>query len=155
MPCGHWFGYHHGYAPSPGYTCPRCGFYHPAGYGPGWYPGWAERGFGYGPPSGWAPPGPPPWARAYGPTEAPTMSDEDIRRAVDSSLRADPRISPESRIEVEVSKGVVTLTGSVPDKWVKQAANQIVFAIPGVVDVENRLQVARGAGRGPQSGSAQ
>ena len=83
------------------------------------------------------------------------MSDEDIRKAIDSCLRADPRISPESRIVVEVNKGVVTLTGSVPDKWVKQAANEIIFALPGVVDVDNRLEVARKAERRSQSGSAQ
>ena len=152
MPCGHHFGHRYGYAPSPGYSCPRCGFYHPAGYCPGGYPGWSQRGFGFGPPVGW---GPPPWAPPrYGP-EAPSMSDEDIRKAIDSCLRADPRISPESRIVVEVNKGVVTLTGSVPDKWVKQAANEIIFALPGVVDVDNRLEVARKAERRSQSGSAQ
>lgn len=156
MPCGHHFGYHHGYAPSPGYPCPNCGYYHAPSYGPGWQPGWTGRGFGYGPHPGWAPPGPPTWAPpGYGPAAAPPMSDEDIRRTADHYLRADPRISPEARIEVEVSKGVVTLTGSVPDKWVKQAANEIIFAIPGVVDVENRLQAARRTGRGPQSSSTQ
>jgi len=81
------------------------------------------------------------------------MSDEDIRGAVDNYLRADPRISPESRIEIEVSKGVVTLAGSVPDKWVKQAANEIVFAVPGVADVRNNLQVARPTSGGPQASS--
>lgn len=142
MPCGHYFGHHYGHAPFPGHAYPHCGCYPAPGYGPAAQETWAGRGFGYGPFARWAPPGPPPWARPFGPTAPPTLSDEDIRKTVESYLRADPRIPPEARIEVEVSKGVVTLTGSVPDKWVKQAASEIVLPIPGVVDVQNNLQVA-------------
>lgn len=148
MPCGYHFGHHYGYGPFPGYPCPHCGYHHPPGYGPPWQQAWTARGFGYGPPPGWMPPG-------YGPAPAPPMRDEDIRRMATECLRADPRIPPQARIEVEVKEGTVTLTGSVPDKWVKRVANEIILPLPGVVDVQNNLQVARPAGRGPEAGSTQ
>ncbi|HEY8477426.1 MAG TPA: BON domain-containing protein, partial [Chloroflexota bacterium] len=42
---------------------------------------------------------------------------------------------------VEVDSGVVTLTGTVPNKRVKAAAGDDAWWVPGVVDVRNELQV--------------
>ncbi len=136
MPCSHHFSHFHGYAMPTEYPCPYCGYYRPPGQAPGWQIGWA-------PPRGYVPPA------------APRMRDEDIRRTVGDYLRADPRIPPQSKIHVEVREGVVTLTGLVPDKWVKHAANEIVLGLPDVVDVQNNLQVTPPAGRGPEVSSAQ
>ena len=127
MPCGHHFGYHHGpyYAL---YACPVCGVPHaPAPHGPPWHYGW-----------------PRPWSYpAYPPPPLQPVTDEQIRNMVYDALRSDPRIPPEARITTEVSQGVVTLTGTVPDKWVKHAAGEDALNVPGVVDVDNRLTLAR------------
>ncbi len=145
MPCHH-FGHHH-YPPPPGYVCPYCGAPHPPGYGPPpGPPGGPGYGWGYG--RGWAPPGP-----AY-PAPPRAMTDEEIRAAVSSGLRSDPRIPPQSPIEVEVHDGVVTLTGTVADKWVKYAANEVALGLPGVVDVQNNLRVQRPGREGPPGGAA-
>jgi len=76
------------------------------------------------------------------------MTDEEIRTSVSEFLRRDPRIPPQAQIQVEVHGGVVTLTGSVPDKWVKHAAGEVALGLPGVVDVQNSLQIARPGGPG-------
>jgi len=126
----------------PGYPCPHCGFPYSPAYRPGWQP--RGRGRRYAP--GWAPAGP-----AYVPPAPPRpATDEEIRAMVDDSLRRDPRIPPEAEIQVEVHGGVATLTGSVPDKWIKHAAGEVALGLPGVVDVENKLQIVRPGERGAE-----
>ena len=46
-----------------------------------------------------------------------------------------------SGIEVDVSGGVVTLTGTVDDRWAKRLAEDIVERVAGVRDVMNQLRV--------------
>ncbi|HZN55634.1 MAG TPA: BON domain-containing protein [Candidatus Polarisedimenticolaceae bacterium] len=48
-------------------------------------------------------------------------------------------------VEVESSKGIVTLRGSVADRSLKEAAEDTVAALPGVIHVDNRLEVAKRA----------
>ena len=157
MHCGHHCEYHHG---PPGYLCPHCGYhYGPPGYlcphcglphpPPSWY-GWPPPPpppYRWGHAPGWAPPGPYAW-----PAPPRPMTDEEIRTQASDSLRGDPRIPPQAQIQVEVRGGVVTLTGSVPDKWVKHAASEVALGLPGVVDVQNNLQVARPGGPGAEGG---
>jgi len=123
MPCHHHWGH----------CCPHCGMYHPWGCCPSC--GGPGYGWGYGPP--WVPPTP-----AYRrPAPARPMTDEDIQVWVSDRLRSDPRIPPQARIQAEVHNGVVTLTGTVPDKWSKQAAAEAALELPEVVDVQNNLQI--------------
>lgn len=76
---------------------------------------------------------------------APQMptTDEEIADAVYQNLTNDPRIPPEANIAVEVQDGVVTLSGSAPDKLVKWAAGGDALCVPNVVDVNNILQIGR------------
>ncbi|HEY8476836.1 MAG TPA: BON domain-containing protein [Chloroflexota bacterium] len=157
-PHGHHGGHHAG--PPLGYACPICGYPHPTAYGPAWHP-YAGRRYGLGYPPPWpagAPAYPPPWAPpwpGYAPPAPPRpATDEELRTAISGALRADPRIPPQAQISVDVREGVVTLTGSVPDKWTKQIAGQIALSLPGVVDVENQLQVPRPGTTGREGGAA-
>ena len=70
-------------------------------------------------------------------------SDDRIRDDVCERLAAEHGIDP-SDVEVAVSGGTVTLTGTVPDRGMKYRIEDIVDGCSGVRDVENRLRVARG-----------
>jgi hypothetical protein len=87
-------------------------------------------------------------ARARGPGKAPkgyTRSDERIREDICERLMVSPYDS--SDVEVSVSRGEVTLTGTVrsrPDKW---GIEDVAEAILGVQDVHNQIRVNRGEGQ--------
>ena len=76
---------------------------------------------------------------AYGGTSV--ASDEEIKDMVLTSLDADPRIPFDSDISVDVTGGIVTLTGTVPNKRIKHAAGDDAWWIPDVVDVNNELEI--------------
>ena len=62
-----------------------------------------------------------------------------------------------SDVEVEVSGGKVTLQGTVPDRRMKHAIEDMAGACSGVSDVENRVRVAQGGAQeatGSTSGGA-
>ena len=67
-------------------------------------------------------------------------SDNEIKSDVLSELRWDSRTS-ESPIEVNVSDGVVTLTGAVPNYAKKAAAQDAAHHVAGVLDVANDIQL--------------
>jgi osmotically-inducible protein OsmY len=67
-------------------------------------------------------------------------SDDRIREDVSDQLTEHAHIDA-SEIEVDVSGGVVTLTGSVDDRWAKRLAEDIAEGVPGVRDVMNQLRV--------------
>ena len=46
-------------------------------------------------------------------------------------------------VDVESSKGIVTLRGQVADRTLKDAAEATVAELPGVIHVDNRLEVAK------------
>jgi hypothetical protein len=50
-----------------------------------------------------------------------------------------------SEVSVEVSNGVVTLDGTVDDRYSKYMLEEMVDSIPGVKDVDNRLRIQRGS----------
>lgn len=128
----------------------------PFGYGPGYGPGYGA-GLGYGPGFGFGGPmtmgGTYPGFGFYGPTWAPgyfgpgyfgagaTPSDDEIKQMVYDSLDADPAIPFDSDIRVDVTGGIVTLTGTVPNKRIKHAAGDDAWWIPGVWDVNNNLEI--------------
>jgi hypothetical protein len=73
-------------------------------------------------------------------------SDERIRETVSEAMARDGELDA-SEIEVSVKDGEVTLEGSVPNRWSKRLAEDVVEAQPGVRDVHNRLRVDD---RGPE-----
>ncbi len=66
--------------------------------------------------------------------------DEDIRRDVVESLRANPRIDS-SKVEVAVRDQMATLSGEVPAREQKRLAGDAAWWVPGVRDVRNDLRV--------------
>ena len=124
------------------------GFGGPAGFGGpmglgGFGPTFGWGGFGY----GWGGPMAPTW---YGGPGVP--SDDEIRDMIYDALDADPIIPYDADITVDVSGGVVTLRGTVPNKRVKHAAGDDAWWVPGVWDINNELQIVgrreRAAGEG-------
>ena len=70
-------------------------------------------------------------------------SDERIREDLCDALTMDPEIDA-SDIEIKVSDGEVTISGSVQDREDKWRAEQLAESIPGVRDVNNTIRAKRG-----------
>jgi hypothetical protein len=73
-----------------------------------------------------------------------TRSDERIREDVCDRLSVSQEVDP-SDIEVSVTAGEVTLTGTVTQRQMKFAAEEIADSVVGVHDVHNQLRVNRPA----------
>lgn len=67
--------------------------------------------------------------------------DEQIREMIYDALDADPLVPFDSDINVEVTGGLVTLAGTVPNKRIKHAVGDDAWWIPGVWDVNNQLEI--------------
>jgi hypothetical protein len=67
-------------------------------------------------------------------------SDERIREDINDQLSDDYEIDA-SEIEVKVSNGEVTLSGSVGERNVKRLAEDIAESVSGVKNVENRIRI--------------
>jgi osmotically-inducible protein OsmY len=78
-------------------------------------------------------------------------SDERIREDVCDAFMMDPEIDA-SEIEIKVSDGEVTMSGTVQDREDKWRAEQLAESIPGVRDVNNTIRSKRGGSE--QSSSA-
>ena len=76
-------------------------------------------------------------------------SDERILEDVCERLMEDDYVDA-ADIEVQVQDGVVTLTGTVHERWEKHRAEDITDACSGVREVENRIRVSS-ARRGPSA----
>lgn len=117
---------------------------YPAAFAPGFAPSIGPgfgAGFGYaGMPVPMGPPPAMPRRRGWMYARVP-FGDEEIREFVLSAIDADPRIPPDVDISVDVSGGVVTLTGTVPSRFAKRAAGDDAWMTPGVWDVKNDLQI--------------
>ena len=70
----------------------------------------------------------------------PSKSDHAIQGDVLSALDRDARITP-AEIGVEVSDGIVTLSGTVSGGEIAEAAADIALSVASVRDVANRLAV--------------
>ncbi|HEX5414361.1 MAG TPA: BON domain-containing protein [Chloroflexota bacterium] len=93
------------------------------GYGPAnwsYFGTFPTTGFGY----GWAP-----------------MTDEELEYRVEQSLDNDPSIPAHVDIDVDVTDGIVTLSGTVPNKRIKHAAGDDAWWLPQVIDVHNTIEV--------------
>ena len=69
-------------------------------------------------------------------------SDERIHEEVCERLAMDHDVDA-TDIEVTVSAGVVTLSGTVHERLAKRLAEDIADSVSGVQDVQNNLRVAR------------
>lgn len=84
----------------------------------------------------WLPPGP---FTGFGP-RGYQRSDERILEDVCDRLTQHAQIDA-SDIEVEVSDGEVTLTGTAEDRRTKRMVEANVELVPGVIDIHNRLRL--------------
>jgi osmotically-inducible protein OsmY len=77
-------------------------------------------------------------------TQSPNqqISDVQITTQVKSKLASDVGASTLTNIDVNTTNGVVTLSGQVQTANIKRSAETDAAAIPGVVRVNNNLQVA-------------
>ncbi len=107
--------------------CPTCGHFHGAGH---WHTGHRHHQGYYG----------PYYQRVIAPG---VRSDEDIRRDVQDALFWDTWVDS-TKVDVDVKGGVVTLTGTVDSPTEKRAAGDDAWDIPGVMDVNNNLQIRAG-----------
>lgn len=69
--------------------------------------------------------------------------DARITEDLCEQLMHDDRIDA-SELSVRVDKGVVTLEGTVDQRWIKHRVEDLAERCPGVRDVDNRVRVRRG-----------
>lgn len=72
-------------------------------------------------------------------------SDARIEEDANEALYHDQHLDA-SGIEVSVKEGVITLAGTVPNRWSKLRAEDLLEDISGVHDVQNRLTLAKDGG---------
>jgi osmotically-inducible protein OsmY len=65
-------------------------------------------------------------------------NDEVLFRAVQTRLLTE---FEDAAVDADVQDGVVTLTGEVPNESVREEAAELARSVPGVADVQNRLQI--------------
>ncbi len=147
---------------SGGYStyCPTCSVPSPASWmGPGFAfgPGYPA---GFGPAFGYGYPMPGFWGGAYpqgsyGPSSWGTPwcpTDEEVMQMIYDVIDADPAVPYASGVNVDVVDGVVTLTGTVPNKRVKHAVGDDAWWVPGAWDINNNLEVTPRTRRTERSG---
>jgi osmotically-inducible protein OsmY len=81
-------------------------------------------------------------------------SDARLYEDVNERLTADPELDADD-ITVEVSDGVVTLSGSVQARWMKHRAEDLVDSCRHVQDIHNHIRVMRSDGGGSSPTSEQ
>jgi osmotically-inducible protein OsmY len=86
--------------------------------------------------------------RAFRGTKGYKRSDDRIREDVNDRLSLQEQLDP-SEIEVAVSNGEVTLTGSVTTRREKFLAEEISDDVSGVSEVNNQLRVGRATQASP------
>jgi len=69
-------------------------------------------------------------------------SDDRIREDVCERLAMDHDVDA-SDIEVQVAEGVVTLNGTVNERYAKRLSEDICESVRGVKDVQNNLRISR------------
>lgn len=70
------------------------------------------------------------------------VKDSQVTTRVKAKLASDVRASSLMNIDINTTNGVVTLAGQVENANVKQSAETVAATVPGVVRVNNNLQVA-------------
>ncbi|OLL28920.1 transporter [Burkholderia sp. SRS-W-2-2016] len=81
--------------------------------------------------------------RVAGPTSPPgTRADTSVVRDVRRALQRVPDMD-DSTIHIRVQRGVVTLTGTVPETWQISRAANAARGVRGVKSVSNRLTLRK------------
>jgi len=70
------------------------------------------------------------------------QTDQDIQNIIRRKLNRDSRISDPSRISVTVDRGLVTLSGFVPNYSQRVAAEEDAWQAPGVIALIDDVQIA-------------
>ena len=112
-----------------------------AGYGS--HGGYGPRGEAHWPQSSWAQQG----ARVKRGPKGYKRSDERIREDLCERLMESAFIDS-SEVTVEVNAGKVVIDGTVPDRRMKHAIEDMAVATSGVSDVENKIRVEHPAATG-------
>lgn len=87
----------------------------------------------------------PKKARKYPPgPKGYQRTDERIREEICDELMQTDHIDS-SEVTVDVAAAKVTLDGTVPERWMKHAIEDLADACPGVQDVENRIRIKSAA----------
>lgn len=81
-----------------------------------------------------------------------TRSDERITEDLNERFTDDPYLDADD-VQVSVSGGVATLTGTVEHRWMKHRAEDITDACGGVKDVRNEIRVSPALGRMSDKGA--
>lgn len=126
-----------------GHDRPHQGAADPLMYGYGW-PGYGWLGAGMGDPGdhavhrGYGSPG-----RRGGGYRQPfeKRDDDEIRDDIYDELDDDPSIPDNAEVKVDVKDGVVILTGTVRNRWTKDAVGRCAWETPGVHDVNNDVAI--------------
>lgn len=76
-------------------------------------------------------------------TQSPNrqMNDLKITTEIKAKLVSDVEPSSLANIEVNTTNGIVTLAGQVENQDVKRRAEEVALATPGVVRINNNLQI--------------
>ena len=69
------------------------------------------------------------------------LSDMQITTQVKAKLASDVRPSSLTNVDVNTTNGVVTLAGQVENAEVKHSSETVAASVPGVIRVNNNLQV--------------
>jgi len=72
-------------------------------------------------------------------------TDERIWEEIHDQLMEHPDLDS-TGVEIDVEDGVVILTGRVGTREAKWLAEEVARSVPGVMEVQNKLKVARGSG---------
>jgi osmotically-inducible protein OsmY len=70
------------------------------------------------------------------------VSDAQITAQIKSKLASDVSATSLTNIDVNTTNGVVTLAGQVENAEMKRSAETVAASVPGVLRVDNNLQVA-------------
>ncbi|MGE5195686.1 MAG: BON domain-containing protein [Deltaproteobacteria bacterium] len=82
-----------------------------------------------------------------GSTKSAHPADVHLTKNVDRALRATGYLALRD-LQVVVSEGFVILRGKVPSYHLKQVAQATALGVPGVLEVENELEVVSTKQRG-------
>ena len=96
------------------------------------------------------------WTKTYHAGKGPkgySRSDDRVREDVSDRLSDDPSVDA-SNIEVSVSNGEVTLSGTVDRREDKRRAEDCAESVSGVNHVQNNLRVGSGSGSSGSGSSA-
>ena len=83
------------------------------------------------------------FAESCNTTQSPNrqVNDAQITTQIKAKLASDVNASSLANVDVNTTNGIVTLAGQVENAEVKRSAETVTASVPGVVRVNNNLQV--------------